>query len=158
MKYIYNDGGRAAAGFKGTAGDCVARAIAIAAELPYLDVYNRLAELNSKFRGRQCASKRGVKSARNGIRVQSKAFKDYMASLGWRWTPTMLIGQGCKVHLRPDELPGGRLIVAVSRHYTAVIDGVIHDTADPQRLPFGEPEDAEDIQGTRCVYGYWQKA
>ena len=25
--------------------------------------------------------------------------------LGWTWTPTMAIGQGCKVHLRADELP-----------------------------------------------------
>ncbi len=55
----------------------------------------------------------------------------------------MKIGQGCTVHLRADELPGGRLIVRVSRHMCAVIDGVIHDTHDPSRA------------GTRCVYGYW---
>ena len=40
----------------------------------------------------------------------------------------------------------GRLIVAVSRHYCAVIDGVIHDLYDPSR------------NGTRCVYGYWKQA
>ena len=57
----------------------------------------------------------------------------------------MFIGSGCKVHLRNDELPAGRLIVCLSRHYTAVIDGVIHDTHDPSR------------GGTRCVYGYWRK-
>lgn len=33
--FIFNDGGRAAAGFRGKAGDCVCRAIAIAAERPY---------------------------------------------------------------------------------------------------------------------------
>ena len=55
----------------------------------------------------------------------------------------MAIGQGCKVHLRADELPTGRLIVAVSKHITAVIDGVIHDTHDCSR------------SGTRCVYGYF---
>lgn len=44
------------------------------------------------------------------------------------------------------ELPSGRLIVAVSRHLCAVIDGVIHDTFDPSR------------DGTRCVYGYFQAA
>ena len=30
MRHVYNDGGRKAAGYKGDAGDCVARAIAIA--------------------------------------------------------------------------------------------------------------------------------
>jgi hypothetical protein len=56
----------------------------------------------------------------------------------------MQIGHGCRVHLRADELPTGRLIVVVSRHLTAVLDGVIHDTFDPSR------------QGTRCVYGYYR--
>ena len=57
----------------------------------------------------------------------------------------MAIGSGCKVHLRADELPSGRLIVSVSKHLTAVIDGVIHDNHDPSR------------DGTRCVYGYFSK-
>jgi hypothetical protein len=67
-----------------------------------------------------------------------------MKQLGWMWTPTMQIGSGCTVHLRADELPPGRLVVSVSKHLTAVIDGVIHDTHDCSR------------RGTRCVYGYWQ--
>jgi hypothetical protein len=56
----------------------------------------------------------------------------------------MQIGSGCRVHLRADELPGGRLVVALSRHSTEVIDGVIHDRHDCSR------------EGTRCVYGYWR--
>lgn len=55
----------------------------------------------------------------------------------------MQIGQGCKVHLRADELPQGRLVVSLSKHHSAVIDGVVHDTFDPNR------------DGTRCVYGYY---
>jgi hypothetical protein len=57
----------------------------------------------------------------------------------------MGIGTGCKVHLRDGELPMGRLIVKVSKHVVAVIDGVINDTHDPSR------------NGTRCVYGYYTK-
>lgn len=142
MKHIYDDGGRAAAGFKGHAGDCVARAVAIASGRPYAEVYATLA----KGTGAQRATKRSGRkaaSARNGIHVRRKWFKDYMVGLGFRWVPTMQIGSGCKVHLREHELPLGRLVVSVSKHYTAVIDGVIHDTYDPQR------------DGTRCVYGYW---
>jgi len=45
----------------------------------------------------------------------------------------MRIGSGCKVHLRADELPPGRLIVKVSRHLVAVIDSAIHDTYDCSR-------------------------
>ena len=71
--------------------------------------------------------------------------KEYLKDLGWTWIPTMFIGSGCKVHLRKDELPAGRLIVQVSRHLTAVIDGVLHDGYDCSR------------EGTRCVYGYWKK-
>ena len=26
--------------------------------------------------------------------------KKYLEKLGWQWTPTMFIGQGCKVHLK----------------------------------------------------------
>ena len=44
--FVYNDGGRKLAGRKGDTGDCVTRAVAIASGLPYLEVYNVLAEGN----------------------------------------------------------------------------------------------------------------
>ena len=37
--------------------------------------------------------------------------KKYLEKLGWQWTPTMFIGQGCKVHLKKDELPSGTFFV-----------------------------------------------
>ena len=40
MVWVNDDGGREAAGFKGKAGDCFARALAIAAEMPYRDAYD----------------------------------------------------------------------------------------------------------------------
>jgi hypothetical protein len=83
------------------------------------------------------------RSARTGI--YRNTIRRVMESLGWTWTPTMQIGSGCKVHLRDGELPAGRLIVSVSRHTVAVLDGVIHDIYDPSR------------DGTRCVYGYYSK-
>lgn len=140
MKYFFNDGGRLDAGFKGKSGDCVARSVAIAASLPYAEVYNALA------RGAGNEKMSRGKSARNGIHTNRTWFKDYMKSLGFVWTATMGIGTGCKVHLHDGELPMGLLVVSVSKHMTAVIDGVIHDTHDPAR------------GGARCVYGYWSKA
>lgn len=151
MQYIYDDGGREAAGFKGSAGDCVVRAVAIAADLPYSQVY---AALSEGMRTQRATTKR---SARNGVSTKRKWFKDYMTSLGWKWTPTMHIGSGCKVHLHDGELPAGRLIVAVSRHYVAVIDGVIRDTFDPQRVTVWKNADGTSGISRRCVYGFWSK-
>jgi len=139
LRFQYHDGGRAAAGFRGRTGDCVTRAIAIASGLPYREVYDALNALGKQER--ISPRKTGRSHARTG--VYKATIRAYLLSLGWQWTPTMHIGQGCQVHLRADELPTGRLIVSVSRHLTAVIDGVIHDTADPSR------------HGTRCVYGYY---
>jgi hypothetical protein len=170
MKVVYDDGGRKAAGFKGSAGDCVARAVSIAAQRSYDQVYSELAEIQSSLRKTKRMKKAGIKSARDGIYVKSKAFKDYMAKWGFEWTPTMLIGSGCKVHLTDGELPSGRLVVSVSKHYTAVIDGVVHDTHDPQRdVHCIEPDDGRALKTgewrnengicrieRRCVYGYWR--
>lgn len=60
-----------------------------------------------------------------------------------RWVPTMFIGSGCKVHMKSSELPKGRILVRLSQHYVAVVDGVINDTYDCSR------------NETRCVYGYY---
>jgi len=141
MTYVYDDGGRAAAGYKGETGDCVVRAIAIAAELPYQEIYDGINEL--ALGERTGTRKRGKSNARLG--VYKGTIRKYMEALGWTWTPTMQIGSGCQVHLRADELPAGRLVVSVSKHSVAVIDGVVHDTHDPSR------------DGTRCVYGYFQR-
>ena len=47
IDFIYNDGGRAEAGFKGKTGDCVARAVAIASGLPYKEVLESLPNTKS---------------------------------------------------------------------------------------------------------------
>jgi hypothetical protein len=135
-----DDGGRRAAGFKGKAGDCVVRAIAIATARPYQEIYDLVN--SAAIHERTGKRKRGISNARTG--VYKVSIKRIMKHLGWVWTPTMQIGSGCTVHLRADELPPGRLVVSVSKHLTAVMDGVIHDTHDCSR------------RGTRCVYGYWQ--
>jgi len=139
MTWVYDDGGRAAAGYKGDARDCATRAIAIATGIPYQQVYDAINEVAQRER----PSNGRRSSARNGVRKTTG--RKFLADLGWKWTPTMGIGTGCTVHLRAGELPMGRLIVSVSAHLVAVIDGVIHDTHDCSR------------GGTRCVYGYYHK-
>lgn len=141
MPVELDDGGRAASGRKGAGGDCVTRALAIALEKPYDEVFNALKILALGERITKRRKRRS--SVANG--VYKATWKRYLKAQGWEWVPTMQIGQGTKVHLRRGELPNGRLIVSVSKHVVAVIDGVIHDTGDPSR------------QGTRCVYGYFRR-
>lgn len=166
MKFIYDDGGRAAAGFKGSTRDCVVRAIAIAGQEPYQQVYDAINAIAATER--HLATRKGS-SARTG--VMKNTTRRAMNSMGWNWTPTMQVGSGCKVHLADGELPMGRLVVSVSRHLVAVIDGVIHDTSDPQRAAHVcEPDKGQALKpgewrnpngvwhiSRRCVYGYWSK-
>jgi hypothetical protein len=176
MIFVKDDGGRSAAGFKGKAGDCVTRAIAIASQKPYQEVYDALAHGNATQRKTKHTTKtgQGVRTAREGIHVRRKWFKDYMTSLGFEWVPCMAKGTGCQVHLDPDELPAGRLVVHLSKHVSAVIDGVIHDTYDPNDrgptlYPNSYPQDQLPKKARRltngngwiydpkrCVYGYWK--
>jgi hypothetical protein len=151
IRFVKTDGGRSTAGFvnKATSGDCVARAVAIASGRPYGKVYDELAEINASMplsKHRRRRGKVGSFTASHGIWTRSKLFKDYMRSIGFEWVPTMQIGSGCRVHVRASELPKGRIILALSKHYAAVIDGVLHDMYDCSR------------DGTRCVYGYWNFA
>lgn len=161
--FQHNDGGRAAAGYKGSTQDCVVRAIAIATGNAYQDVYDAINYLaSSERKGKR---KRSISSARTGVYKQT--YRKYLEHYGWKWTPTMAIGSGCKVHLLADELPKGTLILSLSRHLTTVIDGVIHDTHDPRRGKVyyyktgrdmgGRAPEIDHVSPERCVYGYYQK-
>ena len=147
----YDDGGRAAAGFRGDTGDCVTRAIAIATGMPYREVYNELQARQAAWiatsRSAKARRDRG-RTTRRSIRtgVYAEVYKPWLAELGWVWTPTMAIGSGTTVHLAGAELPAGRIIARCSKHLAAVIDGVVHDTYDSTR------------DGRRAVYGYFRAA
>jgi hypothetical protein len=148
----YDDGGRKAAGFTGSTGDCVTRAIAIATGRPYTEVYQYFMERYWEDKA-VLASGRTLKGKHGRRRKPSKPrdginpvhYEHYLTRiLGWSWTPTMFVGQGCQVHLAAGEIPmEGRIITRLSKHLAAVIDGCVFDTSDPGR------------DGTRCVYGYW---
>jgi hypothetical protein len=148
LKLKINDGGRAAAGYKGQVGDCVVRSIAIVTGQPYQKVYNDLFKANEEFRNTSKTKlARSLKQRNDSPRsgTHRVVLKKYLAELGFKWTPTMFVGKGCTVHLKKEELPSGTLLVSCSKHITVVKDGVLHDTHDCTR------------NGTRCVYGYWFK-
>jgi len=127
-EFIYNDGGRADAGYKGTAGDCGVRALAIVTNSDYKEIYKMLAQANKNFGF--------AKSARNGI--QRNVYEPVLNQLGWHWVSApKFIGRKA----RCSDLKG-RVIALQAGHYVAVIDGVPNDIFDCSN---------------RMVYGYWEK-
>jgi len=148
-RWVKDDGGRSHSKLahadrrKVSAGDCVTRAIAIAAEKKYDEVHEALTVRS--VRHIYSLPKRTMRGG--GVCVfdpdhgcSQEAYGGYLKSLGWTRVPTK------DTHLRADELPPGRLVVEVSRHLVAVIDGVIHDTFDCAK------------SGRRQVQGYWRAA
>lgn len=127
MKYLFNDGGRAAAGYKGLTGDCACRAIAIITEKEYKQVYKDLFALLKII---------GEKSPRHGCR-------DLVCRIYLWWNGFKYVSCKSVVYFRSDELPPGRLIVRMHKHMAAVIDGVLHDTHDCSG------------GGVKFIYGYY---
>lgn len=136
MTFIKTDGGRAEAGYKGQVNDCVVRAVAIAGQLPYKQVYRQMnVYLYSYAHGR---------TARQA--VPRFIIEKFMKMLGWKYVPAKKYGEHYNMHLNAKELPGGRIVADMDGHVSAVIDGVIHDTWDPSN------------GGETPVLGYWVKA
>ena len=128
--FKYNDGGRADAGFKGTAGDCGARAMAIALGLDYKTVYKELAQANKDMGF--------AKSARNGI--MKNVYDMVLQRHGWVWHQAPKF-DGRKA--RCSDMPAGIVIARQARHFVAVVDG--------------QPNDIWDCTD-KMVYGYWAAA
>lgn len=140
LPWVWDDGGRSLTQYRAEApGDCVCRAIAIVLHRPYQEVYDELAEA--------CKGERRVKGRRPShprTGVARPIYDRYLREAGLEWEATMGIGTGCQFHLRAGEVPMvGAALLRLSRHITAVVDGVIRDTYDPSR------------DGTRCVYGWY---
>ncbi|MCA9186781.1 MAG: DUF2786 domain-containing protein [Pirellulaceae bacterium] len=119
MEFVWHDGGRAACGFVGQAGDCVTRSVAIVTGDKYRDVYDRMAQL-------------GGSTPRSGVRVS--VMRQYLAERNWnvtdwdgRWA---------------SQLPEGALLLnfeplgrSRTGHISCVIDRVLYDTWQPFEDP-----------------------
>ena len=147
--FQFNDGGREESGYKGVTGDCVTRAIAIASGFPYQKVYDELFEATKTFAESKARCKVARSLRKTGCSPRKGVFREiyepYLRDNGFEWVSVMGIGKGCTIHVKADELPKGNLILRLSKHLTAFVDGVLQDTYDCSR------------EGTRCVYGYFIK-
>lgn len=138
IAFQLDDGGRAAAGYKGKARDCVVRAISIAEGRDYSDVYRDLGQASKQYASthnnkvarkiEHCGS-----SPRNG--VFKEVYMEYLKSRGWRY-----ISHGAnRLDLR--LAPFGRVIIRTNKHLVTMLDHVIHDSFDSRWTNFyGEPQ------------------
>lgn len=142
LDFNYNSGGREKYFEKEEVGDCVCRAISIANDMDYKEVYDKINEYaKGEHKGKR---KKEISNARNG--VYKNTYDKLLKELGWVFIPLMTIGSGCQAHLRTNEIPMNDIIICkLSKHLTCVKNGVINDTYNCSR------------EGNRCVYGYYIK-
>lgn len=127
--FIFNDGGRFDAGYKGHAADCVARAICIATGLPYAEVWARCAKLNKAQGKRHSADYR--------VRTTTREFKAYAKEIGLE-----PVAFKSPKTLNKTTLPQN-CIAQKAGHWFAIKDGVINDTYNPSP------------SGLAKILGYW---
>ena len=121
--YVYSDGGRDEAGYKGSARDCVARALSILLTRgnPSADSYKRayeaLAQANVRIGNNR--------SARNGI--ARFLLPDVFRSFG---IVTVKIPRGTRPTYTEAYERYGDCLVSTTKHVCTIIDGQLMDTFD----------------------------
>ena len=124
VDFVYDDGGRKAAGFRGkAAGDCATRACAIVLGLPYRAVYKRMAEINAAA----CAPGSKRRSPSKGVAIG--AAKCVFASLGL-FEAEPPDGRVMTLTEAYNEFGDLLAITMSGSHITSVMDGAVRDTWD----------------------------
>lgn len=120
LDFIRTDGGRMDAGFKGDAGDCVTRALALAFNQGYRQTYRELTELSVEMSG-------GLdRSVRHG--VYPPVYHRYITERGWE-----VYVCKPKTYLNALASVSGNFIAVIPRHVAYVSDGVVMDTWDSRK-------------------------
>ena len=154
MRFVLDDGGRRAAGFKGKTGDCVTRAIAIATGVPYREVYDKLNEVAHAHERTKVRKTKAKARSRSRTGVYKQTYARYLKELGWVKHSTSGFGEK-PIRFNQDKLPNGRLVVCRRKHLVAVVDGVLHDTWDCSVARDFHTD--ELIPDGAAIYGYWSK-
>lgn len=110
-------------------GDCVVRALAIAEDKKWLDVYDELCK-----EGRKLYDMPNMKNT----------FETYLTARGWtkQRMPKHANGKRYTLQQLADEKPKGTLIISVAKHLATVKDGNLLDTWNC---------------GRKCVGNYYTK-
>jgi len=149
IDYRFDDGGRAAAGYRGRTGDCVVRAIAICAGEDYRAVYMTMADYMkrngyaasgnahaTRERNRKAPRRRGQLGAR---RVQDRVLEAY----GFR---RVRLPAGERPTLTGAHHRYGDCIAGTTRHMAAIVDGALRDTFDGRTYEWATESGVETRQ------------
>lgn len=144
--YKYNDGGRAAAGYKGSTGDCLVRAIAIVTELPYKEVYKFVADTMGEYgftrSGNAYTARKGRKPGYR--KVYGKTVQDnILKRLGF---VKVKLPKGPRPSYTTAYETYGDCLVTTMKHISAIKDGHLQDTGDIRTYNFTR-EIWEDVGG-----------
>lgn len=159
LGYEYNDGGRKAAGWKGHAGDCVTRAIAIAnPDWSYNEVRAGLMKLVEEWRA-SSRSKRAKRRSGNSVRngTPKEVYRPFLEALGWRRISLIEFGSPDRKYMNTTDIPSGTVIVEVRNHLAAVVDHVVHDTWDSRKSTKWIEGRPTDQMTDRVAYAVWVK-
>lgn len=122
MAFQKTDGGRAQSRRKKQRNDCVVRALALVADLPYDDAFDI------------CAG-RGRKPNSGQPKIH-----EFLAGLGFEWIsfPAVAGGRRMTAERFAGSYPTGRFILRQAGHVCACIDGVVMDEFEPgERCVYG---------------------
>ena len=127
--YKYNDGNRKQETGKGSAMDCVTRAISILTQKPYTEIQSHVSKLNLQRKGTESAD---IGVAKIDSRSAREHFGIVQVALPKEWKgkkPTY--SQAYKLY--------GDCIVSTTHHICAIVDGYLQDTGDNRvyRFDFG---------------------
>lgn len=148
-EYKTNDGGMLEYFPGNDIGDSIIRAISIATGKDCKQVYDIMLDGMRKMNKRR--------SPRSGINKQ--VYHNYLIENGFEWYQSSIYSEGYTMHLHKDELPGGILIVSLTKHFSCVINGVINDSIDPRRGAGNITKRGVQLYHPerRRVHGYYKK-
>ena len=150
INYIYDDGGRANAGYKGDAGDCQVRAISIITGYPYKRVYDTIAKTFKKNGYAKTANAERIGKAKVGLNtprlIQDMIFKDFGFT-------KVKLGRGTKPTYTEAEEEFGSCIVTTTKHFAALKEGSLRDTFDGRIYAW--KEDGQEVIKQRKARSIW---
>jgi hypothetical protein len=104
---------------KREARDCTVRALAVWADVPYIEAHVLMAEHARRPMRRGCWP--NTVADMLGARVEINRDRAACSGADWYKLPRMTVGRFAR------ENPRGRFYVVVAGHALAIIDGIIHD-------------------------------
>jgi len=136
LQYSYNDGGRSKY-FKGNAGDCVVRALALFTSSDYKEMYNSLKDFNIKLKPFKRKTKKHLafierinneSSPRTGIFLE--VLKLFIEQKGYNCSHT-------KEPRKLNTFKKGTYLIKIRKHIITIKNGVLYDTWDSRKRPAG---------------------